>query len=138
MPEVWKQWVREGEVSQWPTGESLGTDGAVRRYETTETLASDAFRAETFERYGHACAMTSIREESLLDLAHILPRSQHPDIAEHPEDVLVLNTHHHRAFDAALFTVDSEYWIRTGPLSPHIRSSVRRLQRKRVNQLCSR
>lgn len=114
-PDVWKQWVREGEVSQWPTGEPLDTEGAVRRYETTETMVSEAFRAETFERYGHACAMTSIREESLLDLAHILPRSQHPDLAEHSENVLVLNSLHHRAFDAALFTVDSEYRIRTSP-----------------------
>lgn len=114
-PGVWKQWVREGEISQWPTGEPLDTEGEVRRYETTETTVSEAFRAETFERYGHACAMTGIREESLLDLAHILPRSQHPNLAEHAENVLVLNSLHHRAFDAALFTVDSEYQIRTSP-----------------------
>lgn len=114
-PEVWKQWVREGKISQWPTGEPLDTEGKVRRYETTETIVSEAFRAETFERYGHACTMTGIGEESLLDLAHILPRSQHPDLAEHAENVIVLNSLHHRAFDAALFTVDSEYRIRTSP-----------------------
>ncbi|OSO94159.1 HNH endonuclease [Halorubrum ezzemoulense DSM 17463] len=114
-PDVWKQWVREGEISQWPTGETLDTEGEIRRYETTETTVSEAFRAETFERYGHACAMTGIREGSLLDLAHILPRSQHPELAEHAENVLVLNSLHHRAFDAALFTVDSEYRIRTSP-----------------------
>ncbi|WP_323677691.1 HNH endonuclease [Halorubellus sp. PRR65] len=114
-PEVWNQWRREGEVSQWPTGELLDTGGKIRRYESIETTVSEAFRAETFERFGHACAMTGIREESLLDLAHVLPRSQHPDLAEHSENVLVLNSLHHRAFDAALFTIDSEYRIRTSP-----------------------
>ena len=59
--------------------------------------------------------MTGIRETEFLDLAHILPRSQHPDLAGHPENVLVLNSLHHRAFDAALFTIDSDYRIRTSP-----------------------
>jgi hypothetical protein len=114
-PEVWNQWVRDGTVLQWPTGEPLDTDGEIRRYETTETAVSETFRAETFERYEHACAMTGIEEESLLDLAHVLSRSQRPDLAEHAENVLVLNSLHHRAFDAALFTVDSEHRIRTSP-----------------------
>ncbi|OYR45123.1 HNH endonuclease [Halorubrum sp. Ea8] len=114
-PDVWKRWVEAGEIAQWPTGETLDTDGRIRRYETTETMVSEAFRTETFERYGNACAMTGIREEPLLDLAHILPRRQRPELAEHPENVLVLNPLHHRAFDAALFTLDSEYRIRTSP-----------------------
>jgi hypothetical protein len=114
-PDVWTRWVRAGEVAQWPTGEPLDSGGQVRRYETTETVVSESFRTETFERYGHACAMTGIREEDLLDLSHILPRSQHPDLAEHPGNVLILNSLHHRAFDAALFTVDSDYRIRTSP-----------------------
>jgi len=114
-PDVWMRWVETGEIAQWPTGETLDQGGRVRRYETSETIVSDAFRTETFDRYGHACAMTGIREDELLDLAHILPRSQHPDLAEHPENVLVLNSLHHRAFDAALFTIDSDYRIRTSP-----------------------
>jgi len=114
-PDVWKNWVETGDVAQWPTGEVLDHNGRVRRYETAETVVSDAFREETFDRYGHACTMTGIREETLLDLAHILPRSQHPELAEHPENVLVLNSLHHRAFDAALFTIDSNHRIRTSP-----------------------
>jgi len=106
-PSVWKQWVRNGVVSQWPTGEPLDTDGEIRRYQTTETTVSEAFRAETFDRYEHSCAMTGIKEESLLDLAHVLPRGQRPDLAEHAENVFVLNSLHHRAFDAALFTGES-------------------------------
>ncbi|WP_336339530.1 HNH endonuclease [Haloarcula brevis] len=115
-PEVWKQWVRSGEIKQWPTGELLDSvGGTIRRYEQTEVAVSDTFRTETFERYEQACTLTGIQEEALLDLAHVLPRSQRPELAEHPENVFVLNSLHHRAFDAALFTVDSEYRIRTSP-----------------------
>jgi hypothetical protein len=114
-PVVWNRWIESGDVAQWPTGETLDQQGRVRRYETTETVVSDGFREDTFDRYGHACALTEVREADLLDLAHILPRSQHPNLAEHPENVLVLNSLHHRAFDAALFTIDSDYRIRTSP-----------------------
>jgi len=114
-PDVWKQWVETGDVAQWPTGETLDQHGRIRQYETSETVVSDGFRAETFDRYDHACTITGIQEDDLLDLAHVLPRSQHPNLAEHPENVLVLNSLHHRAFDAALFTIDSDYCIRTSP-----------------------
>jgi len=71
---------------------------------------------------------TGIREDDLLDLAHILPRSQHPDLAEHLENVLVLNSLHHRAFDAALFIIDSDHRIRTtpsfNPAHPFLRKTI--------------
>ena len=115
-PEPWTEWVRTGEARQWPTGEQLGrTRGRSHRYEITETAVSESFRTETFERYGHACSLTNIQERTLLDLAHILPRSKRPQLAEHPENVLVLNSLHHRAFDAGLFTLDSNYRIRVSP-----------------------
>jgi hypothetical protein len=114
-PDVWQQWIETGAVAQWPTGEPLDSSGRIRRYETSEITVSDAFRADILDRYDHACTLTGIREDELLDLAHILPRSQHPDLAEHPENVLVLNSLHHRAFDAALFTIDSDYRIQASP-----------------------
>ncbi|WP_410767513.1 HNH endonuclease [Haloferax sp. DFSO60] len=115
-PDVWKQWVRTGDVKQWPTGELLDSvGGTIRRYEQPEVVVSEAFRAETFERYGQACTLTGIREAALLDLAHVLPRSQRPELAEHPENVFVLNSLHHRAFDAHLFTIDNDHKIRTSP-----------------------
>jgi len=127
-PDPWKQWVETGDVAQWPTGETLDQHGRIRRYETTETVVSDTFRAETFDRYNHACTITGIQQDDLLDLAHVLPRSQHPDLAEHPENVLVLNSLHHRAFDAALFTIDSDYRIRTSPsfdpAHPFLRNTI--------------
>jgi hypothetical protein len=81
--------------------------------------------------------MTGIREEDLLDLAHILPRGQHPDLAEHPENVPVLNSLHHRAFDAALFTIDSDHRIRTtpsfDPAHPFLRETVSNREGQRLS-----
>lgn len=115
-PDVWQEWVRTGKVSQWPTGQYREQKaGRTRLYEVSETVVSETFRTDAFERFGHACALTNIEEEPLLDLAHILPRSQRPDLAENPENVLVLNSLHHRAFDAGLFTLDTEYRIRVSP-----------------------
>jgi len=135
-PDVWKRWVEAGQVAQWPTGVTLDTGGRIRRYETAETTVSEAFRTETFERYNHACAMTGIGEEQLLDLAHILPRSQRPELAEHAENVLVLSSLHHRAFDAALFTIDSEQRIRTSPAfepaHPFLRETISEREGERV------
>lgn len=136
-PEVWEQWVKTGEVQQWPTGELLDSvEGSLRRYERSEVTVSDAFRTETFERYGYACAMTGIQEESLLDLAHILSRSQRPELAEHPENVFVMNSLHHRAFDANLFTIDSDYRIRVSPsfdpAHPFLKETIVKQQGERL------
>lgn len=64
------------------------------------------------------CTQTGIRGESLLDLAYILLRSQRPDLVEHPENLLVLNPLHYRAFDAELSTgarILSNQWLKTAP-----------------------
>lgn len=114
-PDAWQHWIKTGTVAQWPTGESLDQSDQTRRYEMSEITVSDAFRAKVFDRYEHACTLTGIQENELLDLAHVLPRSQRPDLAENPSNVLVLNSLHHRAFDAALFTIDSDYRIRASP-----------------------
>lgn len=115
-PDVWKNWVRTGEIRQWPTGEQLDrTGGYSRRYEIQGIPVSETFRTKTFERYNHACTITGMREEPILDLAHILPRSKRPDLVEHPENVIVLNALHHRAFDSGLFTLDRDYRIRVSP-----------------------
>lgn len=87
----------------------------MRRYEQESVVVSESFRSEMFNRYDHACTLTGMEEDPLLDLAHVLPRSERPDLAEHPENVFVLNSLHHRAFDAELFTLDSDYRIRASP-----------------------
>ncbi|WP_205250451.1 HNH endonuclease signature motif containing protein [Halococcus salsus] len=68
-----------------------------------------------FAPFDSECTLTGTQEDELLDLAHVLPGSQRPDLAENPSNVLVLNSLHHRAFDAALFTIDSDYRIRVSP-----------------------
>ncbi|WP_321168715.1 HNH endonuclease [Halorubrum alkaliphilum] len=98
------------------------------KHEPAEVTVSDAFRTETLDYYDHACTLTGIREDELLNLAHILPRSQRPELAEHPESVLVLNSLHHRAFDAALSTIASDYRIQTSssfdPAHPFLRETI--------------
>lgn len=136
-PDAWQEWVRTGTVSQWPTGEPLEQPRVrTRRYEVSETVVSEPFRTEIFERYEHACPITNIDEEQLLDLAHVLPRSQRPDLAEHPENVLVLNSLHHRAFDAGLFTLDHEHRIRASPAfdpgHPFLRETITERDGERV------
>lgn len=115
-PKVWQDWVETGTVCQWPLGiETEHSKTQLRKTERVEVMVSQDFRSKVFDRYQSACAVTGIQQETLLDLAHVLPRSQRPELAEHPENALVLNSLHHRAFDAKLFTIDPEYRIRADP-----------------------
>lgn len=59
--------------------------------------------------------MTGIDEPAVLDLAHVLSRSDHPDLVEDTENVLALNALHHRAFDADLFTLTDTQHLRVNP-----------------------
>jgi predicted restriction endonuclease len=59
--------------------------------------------------------MTGIDEPAVLDLAHVLSRSDHPDLVEDTENVLVLNALHHRAFDADLFRLTDTQQLRVNP-----------------------
>ncbi|MFC4551392.1 MULTISPECIES: HNH endonuclease [Halorussus] len=135
-PEVWKTWVKTGEVEQWPTGEAVNAGGRRRRYEREEVTVSPQFRTEVFDRYKNQCAMTGIGHPSLLDLAHVLPRSEHPERAEDPKNALVLNSLHHRAFDAGLFTLDADYRLRVDPSfnpeHPFLRESIVERQGTRI------
>jgi Predicted restriction endonuclease len=115
-PEAWREWIETGTARLWPLGESFdGTGGQAQRYEQRRVTVSEAFRETVFERYDERCALTGIEGETLLDLAHVLPRSERPDLAESPENVLVLNALHHRAFDRHLFTIDGDYRLRVNP-----------------------
>jgi len=59
------------------------------------------------------------------------------DLAEHPENVLVLNSLHHRAFDAGLFTLDTDYRIRVSPTfdpgHPFLRETIVEQQGDRLS-----
>ena len=115
-PDAWRAWVETGAARIWPLGERFDdTSGQAQRYERRQITVSDVFRESVFERYGERCALTGIEGPDLLDLAHVLPRNERPDLAESPENVLVLNALHHRAFDRHLFTIDRDYRLRVNP-----------------------
>ena len=128
-PDAWPAWVDPGTARVWLLGEPFDdTNGQARRYEQRRITVSDAFRETVFERYDERCTLTGIEGSELLDLAHILPRSERPDLAESPENVLVLNALCHRAFDRHLFTTDRDYRLRVNPefdpAHPFLRKTV--------------
>jgi hypothetical protein len=116
VPDEWSEWVEEGLVSRWPLGDTVeDTTGYRRRGEREETVISAQFREDTLSRYDRRCAVTGIGESAVLDVAHVLPRSEHPELVEVPENVLVVNALHHRAFDADLFTIASDRRLQVNP-----------------------
>ncbi len=137
-PLEWTEWVEEGVISRWPLGDRIDdTTGHRRRVEREETIVSGQFRDDTLARFGHSCVVTGIGESSILDVAHILPRSNRPDLVEDDNNVLVMNALHHRAFDADLFTLDTEMRIRVNPEfdpgHPFLRETIVRRERGEVS-----
>jgi putative restriction endonuclease len=90
---------------------------AATTYETTIGARSmpAGFRRVVLEDYGCRCPISGVDRERLLDVAHVLPWSEHPDRRTDPGNVLALDRTHHAAFDAALFTVSKEYRVRVAP-----------------------
>lgn len=88
-----------------------------RTYETTVQARSmpAAFREAALEWYDSCCPVSGVDHEGLLDVAHILPWSDHPDHRTDPENVFVLNKTHHAAFDRGLFTLDGDYRLHVAP-----------------------
>jgi hypothetical protein len=115
-PDEWTGWVDEGVVTRWPLGDQVDdTRGYRRRTEREEAVVSGQFRDDTLARYDHRCAVTGIETPAVLDLAHVLPRSEYPDLVEDSANVLVVNALHHRAFDADLFTIGADHRLRVNP-----------------------
>ena len=108
-PEEWQDWVQDGTAACRSEGETIPEHASEELHnrwyilEREEIRLSPEFRAATLKRYEHQCIATGIVHCSLLDLAHIPPRSEYPEYASHPENVFVLNPLHHRAFDTDLF-----------------------------------
>ena len=116
-PDEWTEWIEEGVILRWPLGDRVElTTGHHRSVERDEAVISGQFRDDTLAKFGHSCVVTGIEESSVLDIAHVLSRSEYPSLVEDQENVLVMNALHHRAFDADLFTVDSERRLRVNPV----------------------
>ena len=84
-----------------------------RRYAVVSTrraLREIGFRDRVLTAYGQRCAMCSIQLR-LLDGAHILPAA-HPESTDTTDNGVALCILHHRAFDRAFVTFDSDYRIR--------------------------
>ncbi len=137
-PPEWTKWEKEGVISRWPLGDRIDdTTGYRRRVEREETVVSAQFRDDTLARFDHSCVVTGIGESAVLDVAHILSRSDHPELVEDDSNVLVMNSLHHRAFDADLFTLDSEMEIRVNPAfdpgHPFLRETILKREREEVS-----
>lgn len=121
------EFVSEGEyrlVGAWdsredgPPDEPDGIEFATGTYETTTEARSidPEFREEVLDRYGNACPVSGVDHPGLLDVAHVLPWSDHPDKRGVLENVPPLDKTHHAAFDCGLFTIDSDrrLWVNPG------------------------
>lgn len=86
-------------------------------YETTVQARSMpvAFRKAALSWYDSRCPVSGVDHDGLLDVAHVLPWSDHPEYRTDPENVLVLDKTHHEAFDRGLFTFDDDYHLRVAP-----------------------
>ena len=116
-------------------------DTAGRR--VTQTRAgvrvSESFKQSIYDRFDGRCAVTDIDHRSLLTVSHVLPRSERPDVAEDPENALLLNWTHHFAFDAALWTFDEagRLWVDPAyePADRWMQESLRERHGTRLDRL---
>ncbi|WP_161570108.1 HNH endonuclease [Salinigranum halophilum] len=102
-----------------PDGE-VESDGEPYHAETSDTVVGarslpTSFRRTTLARFGCRCPVSGVDHERLLDVAHVLSWSEHPDHRLDPGNVLVLDRTHHAAFDRGLFTIDAGLTLRTNP-----------------------
>lgn len=89
----------------------------VGTYETTvHTRSVDPeFRATVLSRHDWTCPISGADHPGLLDVAHVLSWSDHPEYRADLSNVLALSKTHHAAFDRELFTIDQDYRLRVNP-----------------------
>ncbi|WP_435361335.1 HNH endonuclease [Haloarchaeobius sp. DFWS5] len=100
------------QASQYQQSSYRGTE-----YETTTTTRSmpRAFRTETLGHYRTTGVLSGVDVPALLDVAHILPWSEFEADQLNPRNVMLLSKTHHAAFDADLFTLDTDLRVRVAP-----------------------
>jgi putative restriction endonuclease len=77
-------------------------------------LHQRAFRERVLEAYQRQCAFCRLRQEALLDAAHIIPDSD-PGGEPHVRNGLALCTLHHSAFDRFFIGLNPDYTIEVRP-----------------------
>ena len=86
-------------------------------YETTvhARAVDPEFRATVLSRHERTCPVSGVDHPGLLDVAHVLSWSDHPDLRADLSNVILLSKTHHAAFDRKLFTIDQDYRVRVNP-----------------------
>jgi len=106
-------------VEQWagthdPDPESDYQAGSYKA--TTQARVVDPeFRATVLTEYDHQCPISGVDHSELLDVAHVLSWSDHPQHRADMANVLPLSKTHHAAFDRGFFTLDEGYCLRVNP-----------------------
>ncbi|GAA0266684.1 HNH endonuclease [Halobacterium noricense] len=88
-----------------------------REYETAVGARSlpTAFREAVLARYDAMCPVSGVDHPRLLDVAHVLSWSDHESLRTDPGNVVALDKTHHAAFDAGLYTLDTDFRLRVAP-----------------------
>lgn len=109
-----------GKEASGDAGEAAA--GETPTYETSEYRTTvgarslpRAFRTAVLARYDHTCPVSGVDHDRLLDVAHVLSWSDHPERRGDLDNVLALSKTHHAAFDAGLFTLDADLRLRVSP-----------------------
>jgi len=95
-------------------------EGRERVVITAVRANQDYFRNALMENYAGRCCLTGISHPQLLVASHIKPWSASNAATERltPENGLLLNALHDRAFDQGLITIDQALKIRVSPKVP--------------------
>lgn len=94
-------------------------EGKTREAVTTVRINQQYFRNTLIENYGGRCCITGLREGELLVASHIKPWSEStPAERLAPDNGLLLNGLHDRAFDKGLITLDKDLRVVVSPRVP--------------------
>lgn len=89
--------------------EVVGEDRAI---ETTTRVGQAFFRRAVLSAYNGRCCVTGLSLPVLLRAAHIIPWRIDESNRVNPRNGLLLSVLHERAFDAGLFTIESDLKVR--------------------------
>lgn len=98
---------------------------------------STRFRNDILQLYQNKCLLSEFRGSPFLTISHVVPRAADYDLVEHPDNVVVLCWDLHAAFDADLFTFDSDHRIRVDPnfdpKEPFLKRTITSREGEKVN-----
>lgn len=96
-------------------GEIVANPGKSKEYYArvkVRGIAQQIFRQELLQAYNYECCISQISFQESLDAAHIVPWSDSSDSEKlDPRNGILLNSFHHRLFDAGYITIDEEYRV---------------------------